>query len=64
MEEEGLEKTPNKLISIGKPLKIKESFLDDLNDLIKEAYKNESDIKDKVAKVVTTYHVDKERKGK
>ena len=64
MEEEGLEKTPNKLISIGKPLKIKESFLDDLNELIKESYKNESNIKDKVAKIVTTYHVDKERIGK
>ena len=64
MDEEGLEATPNKLIHIGKPIKIKETFLDDLDELIKEAYKNEGDIKDKVAKVVTTYHVDKERKGK
>ena len=64
MEEEGLERTPNKLISIGKPLDIPETFLDDLDDLIKAAYKNGDDIKDKVAKIVTTYTVDKERVGK
>ena len=64
MEEEGLERTPNKLISIGKPLEIPESFLKDLDKLIEEAYKNKDDIKDKVAKIVTTYKVDKERIGK
>ena len=35
MEEEGLLRTPNKLISIGKPLKIPKSFLSDLDKLIK-----------------------------
>ncbi len=64
MEEEGLERTPNKLISIGKPLSIPKTFLDDLDELIKAAYKNDDDIKDKVAKIVTTYTVDKERVGK
>ena len=64
MEEEGLERTPNKLISIGKPLDIPETFLDDLDELIKAAYTNGDDIKDKVAKIVTTYTVDKERVGK
>ena len=64
MEEEGLEKTPNKLISIGKPLEISKSFLSDLDELIKSAYENKEDIKDKVATIVTTYHIDKERIGK
>lgn len=64
MEEEGMKTTPNKLISIGKPLNISESFLNDLDDLIKSAYNNDDEIKDKVAKIVTTYKVDKERIGK
>ena len=64
MEEEGLEKTPNKLISIGKPLDIPESFLNDLDELIMYAYENNDDIKEKVAKIVTTYKIDKERVGK
>ena len=64
MEEEGMQTTPNKLISIGKPLSIPESFLNDLDDLIKSAYNNDDEIKDKVAKIVTTYKVDKERIGK
>jgi hypothetical protein len=64
MEEEGMQTTPNKLISIGKPLSIPESFLEDLDDLIKSAYNNDDEIKDKVAKIVTTYKVDKEKIGK
>lgn len=64
MEEEGMQTTPNKLISIGKPLNIPESFLKDLDDLIKSAYNNDDEIKDKVVKIVTTYKVDKERIGK
>lgn len=64
MEEEGMQTTPNKLISIGKPLNIPESFLKDLDDLIKSAYNNDDEIKDKVAKIITTYKVDKERIGK
>ena len=64
MEEEGMQTTPNKLISLGKPLNIPVSFLNDLDDLIKSAYNNDDEIKDKVAKIVTTYKVDKERIGK
>ena len=60
MDEEGLKETPNKLIHIGQPIKMDdEKFLKDLDKLIKESYKNEADIKDKVAKVVGTYTVDK-----
>ena len=64
MEEEGLQTTPNKLISIGKPLRIPKTFLKDLDKLIKSAYENKDDIKDKVAKIVKTYTIDKERVGK
>ena len=64
MDEEGLKETPNKLIHIGKPIRISKTFMDDLDALIKAAYKNGDDIKDKVAKIVTTYTVDKERVGK
>ena len=64
MDEEGMKETPNKLIHIGKPIRISSTFLDDLDELIKAAYKNNEDIKDKVAKIVTTYTIDKERVGK
>ena len=64
MDEEGMKETPNKLIHIGKPIKISKTFLDDLDELIKAAYKNNEDIKDKVANIVTTYTIDKERVGK
>ena len=64
MEEEGLQDTPNKLIHIGKPLRIPNTFLRDLDGLIKAAYHNSDDIKDRVAKIVPTYTIDKERVGK
>ena len=59
MDEEGLKETPNKLIHIGKPLKISKVFMKELDSLIKSAYENNDDIKDKVAKIVKTYRVDK-----
>ena len=61
MEEEGMKTTPNKLISIGKPLNIPDSFLDDLDKLITSAYKNKDDIKEKVAKIVDTYKIDRRK---
>lgn len=64
MEEEGLKETPNRLISIGKPLDIPKTFLKDLDKLIEASYENKDDIKEKVARIVTTYTIDKERKGK
>lgn len=60
MDEEGLKETPNKLIHIGRPIKMDDKkFLDDLDSLIKYAYKNKDNIKEEVAKVVDTYTVDK-----
>ena len=64
MDEEGLKETPNKLIHIGQPLKIPETFLDNLDKLIAFSSKNESKIKEKVAEIVPTYKIDKERIGK
>ena len=64
MDEEGLKETPNKLIHIGRPIKMNdEKFLNDLDNLIKYAYKNKDDIKEEVAKIVDTYTVDKRDLG-
>jgi FlaA1/EpsC-like NDP-sugar epimerase len=58
MEEEGLKSTPNKLIHIGKPIKFDEKkFLKELDELIKQAYKNNINIKKLVAKIVDTYKI-------
>lgn len=62
MEEEGLKETPNKLIHIGKPIKIKDTFFDDLNELIKAAEGNASEIKKQTAAIVSTYKPMKEVK--
>lgn len=60
MDEEGLKETPNKLIHIGKPIKFdSKKFEKNLENLIKSSYENKNDIKEKVAKVVTTYKIDK-----
>ena len=60
MDEEGLKETPNKLIHIGMPIKMDDKkFLKDLDKLIESAYKNKYDIKEKVAKIVDTYTIDK-----
>lgn len=56
MDEEGLKKTPNKLIHIGQPIDIKRSFLKDLDSLIDSAQHNMDDIKEKTAKIVDTYN--------
>ena len=62
MNEEGLKKTPNKLIHIGKPIKFdKRKFLKDLNQLIAYSYKNGDDIKDRVAMIVDTYKIDRRK---
>lgn len=57
MKEEGMKSTPNKLIHIGKPIKISKSFLADLDKLIAAAQENPEDIKCKVAEIVDTYKV-------
>lgn len=60
MDEEGLKETPNKLIHIGRPIEMDDKkFLQNLDKLIESAYKNKDDIKEKVAKIVDTYKIDK-----
>ena len=57
MAEEGLKKTKNDLIHIGCPIPFDtEEFLGQLDGLLEAAYKNKGDIKERVQKVVTTYH--------
>lgn len=58
MDEEGLKTTSNELINIGSPIEFDENkFIDQLKELMIVAYEDrEDDIRDFVAKVVTTYH--------
>lgn len=57
MAEEGLKKTDNELIHIGMPIPFEtDEFLKNLDELMIAAYKNSSDIKERVQKIVTTYH--------
>lgn len=57
MAEEGLKKTKNDLIHIGCPIPFDtDEFLKELEELLDAAYKNKDDIKERVQKVVKTYH--------
>lgn len=57
MAEEGLKKTKNDLIHIGRPIPFDiNEFLEDLDGLLEAAYKNKNDMRERVQKVVTTYH--------
>ena len=57
MAEEGLEQTENKLIHIGHPIEFDvDTFLSELDGLMKAAYANKNDIIQRVAKMVSTYH--------
>ena len=58
MAEEGLKKTKNNLIHIGCPIPFDiEEFLRQLDELLEAAYKNKEDMKERVAAIVTTYHM-------
>lgn len=57
MAEEGLKKTKNDLIYIGCPIPFDiNEFLDELDGLLDAAYRNEDDMKERVQKIVSTYH--------
>ena len=61
MDEEGMQKTTNGLISIAKPIPLDESFLwESLDRLYEEAYAETNRMKDYVAALVPTYHIDRE----
>ena len=56
MAEEGLEKTDNKLIHIGKPIPFDtDIFWKQLDELAKASYKNSNDIIEMVANIVNTF---------
>ena len=58
MDEEGLDKTDNKMIYIVKPLKIdEEKFLDKLDNLIKASFENGMQIKELTEEVCDTYTI-------
>ena len=57
MAEEGLSKTENDLIHIGKPIPFDiDEFLSQLRNLMLVAYTNKGDIRGQVEKMVSTYH--------
>ena len=59
MAEEGLQKTANDLISIGKPLDIDEDFLNKkLDELYSAAYSETDRMKELIAELVPTYKID------
>ena len=59
MEEEGLQKTPNGLINIAKPIALdEENFWLHLQELYTQAYDETSDMKHAVQTLVPTYKVD------
>ena len=66
MAEEGLQKTENDLIHIGKPIPFDtDSFLSQLESLMLSAYANKADIRERVGKIVSTYHpADKQETAK
>ncbi|MBQ8685361.1 MAG: polysaccharide biosynthesis protein [Clostridia bacterium] len=60
MEEEGLQKTPNGLINIAKPIKLDEKKLwSTLDKLYEQAYGEADDMKKSVKELVPTYTIDK-----
>ena len=57
MAEEGITRTKNELIFIGKPIAFEEeTFLEGLRELMYAAYSNKENIREQVADMVSTYH--------
>lgn len=61
MSEEGLTRTANKLIHIGKPIEFDETkFLGSMNDLMNVSYENSEAVRLMVEELVDTYHPNEE----
>lgn len=59
MAEEGLDKTSNEMISIGKPIEIDEQNLfNTIERLRNEAYNETDNMKSLIHELVTTYKID------
>ena len=57
MAEEGMKKTENKLIHVGVPIQFdNDRFLEDLQDLANAAYSNQKDIRERMTRIVETFH--------
>ncbi len=57
MDEEGMKKTENELINIGRPIEFDEDkFMVQLKELVQAAYQEREDIRDLIGQVVSTYH--------
>lgn len=57
MAEEGIKKTDNELIYIGKPIPFEiEQFLEQLEELANASYENSEDIVELVEKIVPSFH--------
>ncbi|MBQ8196658.1 MAG: polysaccharide biosynthesis protein [Clostridia bacterium] len=63
MEEEGLTKTANDLISIGKPLEVDKNLFTKIKELKKLAYAETDEMKELVHGLVPTYTIDKRDKN-
>lgn len=60
MAEEGLQKTENDLIHIGKPITFNvDEFLSQLEDIMEISYGNRVDVRDVIKQIVTTYKYNK-----
>ena len=56
MAEEGLQKTDNELIHIGKPIPFEvDEFLRQLDQLMLAAYSNKRDVREYISRIVKTY---------
>jgi FlaA1/EpsC-like NDP-sugar epimerase len=65
MEEEGMLKTPNDLIHIGRPIDIDiGAFFQKLEELEAYCEKNSWNIASVISEIIPTYHVSKELRGK
>lgn len=60
MNEEGLKKTANKMIYIGKPIEFDDdTFKEQLNKIYKDAYEETDSIREDIKKIVPTYQINK-----
>ncbi len=64
MAEEGLKRTKNELIHIGSPIPFdKVDFIEELEDLVGDAYQNDEEIREVVKRIVVTYRPEEEKVG-
>ena len=61
MDEEGMQETPNKMIHIGRPIRMDEKcFFPQLEKLLEKAYEDSEDIRGMIQEIVDTYVIQEE----